>query len=332
MATTTYGDISQRTAAWAASEMLSHAEPILVLSKFGQSKPLPKNKADTVKFRRPVPFANITVPLSEGVTPSAQQMAYEDVTVQIKQWGAWTEITDVVQDMAEDPVLSDASTLCGEQAAETIEYQTWGAIRAGTNVFYANGSSRSGVDSVYTLAKQRAVTRSLKGNRAKKVTSMVGASPNYSTEPVDAAFIAFAHTDLEADIRDMPGFTPTEKYGSMKALPYEIGKVEDVRYVLSPVLDSFPDAGGTASTNGVISTTGTNADVYPIVIVGKESYGLIPLKGAGAITPKVLNPNTPRGGDPLGQRGSVGWKAYYVAKILNEGWMARIETAASNLA
>ena len=32
MANTTYGTISQRTAAWAATEMLSHAEPILVLS------------------------------------------------------------------------------------------------------------------------------------------------------------------------------------------------------------------------------------------------------------------------------------------------------------
>ena len=331
MAITSYGDISQRTAAYAAAEMLSHAEPILILSKFGQSKPLPKNKADTVKFRRPVPFTNITSVLSEGVTPSAQQMVYEDVTVQIKQWGAWTEITDVIADLAEDPVLADASMLCGEQAAETIEYATWGAVRAGTNVFFANGSTRSSVNSVYGLAKQRAVTRSLKGNRAKKITSMVGASPNYSTEPVAAAFIAFAHTDLEADIRDIPGFTPTEKYGTMAALPYEIGKVEDVRYCLSPVLDSFASAGGTASTNGTISTDGTSSDVYPIVIVGKESYGLIPLKGAGAITPMVLNPSTPRGGDPLGQRGSVAWKAYYVAKVLNEGWMARIETAASAL-
>lgn len=48
MSATTYGSISQRTAAWAAVEMLAHAEPILVLSKFGQNKPLPRNKADTV--------------------------------------------------------------------------------------------------------------------------------------------------------------------------------------------------------------------------------------------------------------------------------------------
>lgn len=327
---TTYGDIGQRTAAWAATEMLAHAEPILVLSKFGQSKPLPKNKADTVKFRRPIPFVIPDTPLAEGVTPTAQQMQYEDVEVQIKQWGAWVEITDIVNDLAEDPVLSDASMLCGEQAAETVEVQTWGAIRAGTNVFYANGSARADVNTKISLAKQRAVTRALKAQRAKKVTSMVGGSPNYSTEPVDAAFIAFAHTDLEADIRDMTGFVPTEKYGTMKALPYEIGKVEDVRYILSPVLDKFADAGGTAGA--MVSTTGTNADVYPVVYVGKESYGLVPLKGKGAVTPKVLNPDTPRGGDPLGQRGSVGWKTYFVAKVLNETWLARLEVAASELA
>lgn len=330
MTTTTYGSISQRTAAWAAAEMLAHAEPILVLSKFGQSKPMPKNKADTVKFRRPVPFNIPDTPLAEGVTPTAQQMQYEDVEVQLKQWGAWVEITDVVNDLAEDPVLSDASMLCGEQAAETVEVQTWGAIRAGTNVFYANGAARSAVNTKISLAKQRAITRALKAQRAKKVTSMVGGSPNYSTEPVDAAFIAFAHTDLEADIRDMVGFVPTEKYGSMKALPYEIGKVEDVRYVLSPVLDKFADAGGAAGS--MVSTTGTNADVYPVVYVAKESYGLVPLKGKNAVTPKVLNPDTPRGGDPLGQRGSVGWKTYFVAKVLNEAWLARLEVAASELA
>lgn len=333
MATTTYGDISQRTAAWAATDMLSHAEPILVLSKFGQSKPLPKNKADTVKFRRPVPFAALSTPLAEGVTPTSQQMAYEDVTVQIKQWGAVVEITDVVADLSEDPVLSDANELCGEQAAETVELQTWGSIRAGTNVFYADGVSRAEVASPVSLAKQRAVTRGMKANRAKKVTTMVAASPNYSTEPVDAAFIAFAHTDLEADIRDMVGFTPTEKYGSMKALPHEIGKVEDVRYILSPVLTKWADSGAAVATaTGMISTGGANADVYPVVYVGKEFYGLIPLKGANAIKPMVLNPGSPRGGDPLGQLGSVGWKTYFVAKILNEGWGARLEVCASDLA
>lgn len=45
----------------------------------------------------------------------------------------------------------------------------------------------------------------------------------------------------------------------------------------------------------------------------------------------VLNPNTPRGGDPLGQRGSLGWKAYRTAEILYDMWMARGEVAVSRL-
>lgn len=46
--TTTYGSISQRTAAYAAAKMLSHAQPQVVLQKIGQTKPMPRNKAEQV--------------------------------------------------------------------------------------------------------------------------------------------------------------------------------------------------------------------------------------------------------------------------------------------
>lgn len=51
------------------------------------------------------------------------------------------------------------------------------------------------------------------------------------------------------------------------------------------------------------------------------------LAGSNAVTPMVLNPNVPRGGDPLGQRGTVGWKASHAAVILNDAWMHRLEIA-----
>ena len=74
----------------------------------------------------------------------------------------------------------------------------------------------------------------------------------------------------------------------MKALPYEISKVEDVRYVLTPVLDSFADAGGTAGS--MVSTGGSAADVYPIVYIAKDAYGHVALKGAEAMSPTIINP------------------------------------------
>ena len=113
MPITTYGDISPRVGIIAEVKMLEHAEPILVLQKFGDPKPQPKNKGQTVKFRRPVPFAAATTPLAEGVTPSSQKMAYQDVTVNMSQYGAWTEITDVIADTHEDPVLQDVQMLLG---------------------------------------------------------------------------------------------------------------------------------------------------------------------------------------------------------------------------
>ena len=81
----------------------------------------------------------------------------------------------------------------------------------------------------------------------------------------------------------------------------------------------------------MVTTSGVKPDVYPIIILGREANGLLPLKGANAIEPKVLNPGTPRGGDPLGQTGTVGWKAYFNAVILNDAWMVRLEVACSDL-
>ncbi len=332
MSGSTYGDISQRTAAWAATEMLEHARPIIVLSDYGQSKPLPKNKAEQVKFRRPVPYAISTTQLVEGVTPTSHKTKYVDVPATMGQYGGLAEITDRVHDMSEDPVLRDMSQLSGEEAAETIEMVTWGVIKGGTNVIYGASADtvRSDVNDPITLPIQRSATRFLKAQRARKVTSKMGSTVQWGTEPVDAAYLCFSHTDVESDIRDMTGFTPCEKYGSMKPLPYELGKVEDVRHICSPLLEPFLGAGN-GTTNGMVSNDGLNVDVYPMVIIGKDAYGVIPLRGAGAIHPTVINPGTVSAADQLGQRGYVGWKAWFTAVVLNQAWMVRLEVGATDL-
>lgn len=328
--TTTYGDISQRTAAYAATTMLKHAEPVLVLQKFGAIKEQPRNTANAVKFRRPIPFPAATTPLIEGVTPTAQKIEYEDVPATLSQYGRPIEISDVVYDLAEDPVLKDASELAGEQAANTLEQVTYGVVKAGTSVYYANGASRVSVNTAITLNKQRAVTRFLKAQKAMKLTTMLDASPKYGTKAIEAAYIACTHTDQESDIRNLPGFTPVAEYGSRQPVSeHEIGSVEDCRYVLSADLAPFADAGGTAGGN-VVSTSGTSADVYPILYFGKEAFGTVPLKGARAITPMVVNPK-PSAADPMAQRGYVSWKAFFTAVRLNENWMARLEVAATSL-
>lgn len=328
--TTTYGDINQRTAAYASREMLRHAEPKIILAKMGKTKPIPVNAAKTVKFRRPKPFPVSTVPLAEGVTPTPQKLQYEDVEATLKQYGNVVEISDVVLDTGEDPVLNDAATLTGEQAGATSEQIVYAAVKGGTNVFYANGANRAAVNTAISLNKQRAVTRQLNAQKAKKITKILAGSPDYATSPVEAAFIAVTHTDVESDIRNMAGFVPTSKYGDRRLVSeHEIGMVENVRYVLSEDLAPYLDAGGAPSTT-VVSNLGSAADVYPVLFFGEDAFGVVPLKGKNAMTPMVVNPK-PSAADPLAQRGYVGYKFMMTAVILNELWMCRLEVAVSKL-
>ena len=80
----------------------------------------------------------------------------------------------------------------------------------------------------------------------------------------------------------------------------------------------------------MVSTTGTKADVYPILVLAKNAAAGVPLKGANAIKPAVINP-VPSKSDPLGQRGYISWKTYQTAVILNDAWMGIIEVAATEL-
>jgi N4-gp56 family major capsid protein len=322
--------VVQRTNAYAAVQMLKHAGPTMVLGKFGMNKPIPQNKSTTIKFRRPVVFTAATTPLVEGVTPSTTGFSYEDVSVSIKQYGQVIGTTDVIKYTHEDPVLNDISEQAGENIGRTIEALNYGVLKGGTNVFYANGTGRGDVNTAITLTKQRAVTRALKAQKAMKISKMLGASVNISTEPVEAAYVAVAHTDLEADLRGLSGFIPVAEYAQAKPLcPEEIGRVEDVRYILSADLGSIADAGDTKGS--MVSTTGTDADVYPVLYFGREAFGTVALKGKDAVSPSIIPVDEKTKDDPLGQRGYVGWKTWHACVILNEAWMARLEVACTDL-
>lgn len=331
MAMTQYGDISPRTAGHASRELLKRGIALRVFQKFGQMKPIPRNSTDTIIFRRYEALDPTPKALVEGVTPASTQVTHTDIQAALTQYGDWVELTDVIQDTHEDPVLSEMIELLSEQAPEMLEIVLYHILRGGTNIFYANGTSRSDVNSAITLSKQRSVTRGLKRQRAKKITKALKSTPDFGTEAVAPAFIGIAHSDLESDIRDLPGFVPTEKYGSMTPYEAEIGKVEDVRYLTTSIPEPWEDAGGDPATNSMLSTSGSSTDVYPVLYFSQNAYGVTPLAGKRAVTPMVLNPNTPRGGDPMGQRGSVAWKSYLTAAILQDLWMARLEVGAADL-
>lgn len=325
----TYGDISPRTAAKAIFPLLERGHAEMILERLGQTYVLPTQSTKTASFRRYEALGLATTPLVEGVTPSGTKPTKTDVSVTLQQYGDFIPHSDVILDTHEDPLLQVYSDLCMQQWTETIETIRWNVVKAGTNVGYANGA-RSTVNTPITLAAQRTATRALKRQRARYHTNVVSSNGNFRTEPIEAAFIAVCHTDVENDIRNMQGFIPTKQYGPGATIwPNEIGSVEDVRYVRSVLFTAF--AGAVGVTGGASTTmvnTGGYADVYPVLYFARDCFGIVPLKGKAAISLMVVNPKAVSG-DPLGQRGSVGWKTMQASVILNDNWLYRLEVAAT---
>lgn len=325
---TTTGDISYTVGLYAIAEMLYRATPYLVFEKFGQVYVLPNNSSKTARFSQYISLDAAPVELVEGTTPDATKLEKRVVDAVLKQYGARIELSDIILDTHEDPTLREGVAVLGEQAAEMIENMRFGILKAGSSVMYADGADfdggRSTVVGPLTLKLQRAITRKLKANKARMITTIVKSTPSYETKNVPASYVAICHPNCEADIRDMDHFKSVEDYGKMSPWENEIGAVEGVRYIYSTIITPWTDAGGDPSTNSIESDGGTAANVYPILYIAKNAYGIVPLKGQNSLTPLVVNPK-PSDSDPLGQRGHIGWKAMQTCVILNDDFMYRAE-------
>lgn len=325
----TDGTLSTMANVYVVAKMLIRALPYLVFEKFGQAYPLPTKSTKTAKFRRFESLDATPKELTEGVTPTAQTFSVTDIEATVHQYGNLVTMTDVLLDTNDSPVMEQVTQIVGEQAAETVENMRIGVLLGGTNVEYANGAARNEVNTPISLPLQRRITRKLKNQKARFLTDSIKSTPRFYTESISPCFVAVCHPDCEADIRSMPHFQDVKDYGNTSPWENEIGAVEGVRYLFTTLMKSWPDAGG-AKTNAagdtMVSTTGTKADVYPILFLAKDAYGLVPLKGAESLTPVIINPSHTES-DPLAQRAHVAWKTMQTCVILNQAWMVRAEVA-----
>lgn len=347
-----YGTVASRNLIRAAQGMLEHAQPITVLGDFGTQREMPQNSTDTLVFRRTLPFGasvvgttiegssryvgtpDITASnfvLAEGVTPNANTISFQDVSVQLQQYGVLFKYSSKVEQLYEDDIPGEMVKLTGETLAEVMEMVRYGVLKAGSTVIYANGSSRSAINTAISLNAIRKAARTLESNRARRVTSRLAPGVNFGTRAVQPAYVVFCHTDAVSDVRNLPGFTRVEEYGSFKPIhDREVGACEDFRFISSPLLKSFAGA-GSSTLNGMLSVGASAVDVYPFIIIGEDCWGQVALKGMSAIKPVVLKASQTNHANPLGQFGYVGASTWFATVRLNDAFMARIEAGVTGL-
>ena len=101
--------------------------------------------------------------------------------------------------------------------------------------------------------------------------------------------------------------------GSEKIFNGEIGKMYGVRFV--------------ETTMAKIVKPST-LPIYCTLVLGENAFGVTSINNGGIET-IVKQLGSGGTADPLNQRSTVGWKLNKVAKILEESYMVRIESAAS---
>lgn len=340
-------------------EILTHAIPREVLGLIGDTRPMPKNSGDTVIYRRWLPVnattsspntfftdgtGDRTLTLanqylsSEGVTPNAETLTPQDITVTLNEYTVLFGYTKRTADLYEDDVPGAMKMQTGERLALVRELVRFNVIKGCTNKFYGGtGTSRATVNGKPTLKMLRKITKALDLQHTDKVTEILSASPKYGTSAVEASFFVFIHTDLKPDFRDMAGFVPVARYGSMTPVsPYEFGTIEEFRIIASPELVAVQEGGAANAGTYGLTTTNANAatgsvDVYQMVVAGRDAWGDIALRGTKAIEVHDLKPGQIDKNDPTGQRGYVGASTYYNAVLLNSLHMAVAEVGASVL-
>lgn len=326
-------------------EILKHAVPQECLSRAGRQVKFAKNNSDTYVARRWIPYGGTSTQpnqffgtttavdrgnlllqahqTSEGVTPTPESITPMDVTTVMQQYSCLYGWTDKTADLYEDDIPAAMKEQIGNRVTLVNEMINFGALKAGTNQFYGgSGTSRATVNGGMTLNMVRKMAKSLMANHGKMVTKVLKASNNYGTDAVAGGYLVYCHTDLEPDIRDLPGFIPAEKYASGTPMANELGKVERFRFITSPEFVSILDGGAAVGSTGLASNLGTSIDVYQFIVTADDAWSQIAVRGLDSLDVSFLPTGQKSKTDPFGQRGYAGAMWWKASTVENQGWLA----------
>jgi N4-gp56 family major capsid protein len=186
-------------------------------------------------------------------------------------------------------------------ATTTIQYADAATVVA------TSGAGAVGSGNFLDAAEILEARRTLRRANAKPVT--------------DGKYIAIIHPDNAKDLFEDPDIVDAFQYAQNRGNDNPLA---------SGVLGDWMGVRFVESTNvQVISSYGmSGADIYEVVVLGAEAYGVTELSTQSLQT--IVHPRGSGGHtDPLEQYSTIGWKAALAAKILNQDFLVKIYCASS---
>ena len=213
---------------------------------------------------------------------------------------------------------------------------------AGIVKYAGNATSNATVDAndLVSYSDLMHLAIDLDNNRTPKHTTAITGTRMVDTRTIPACRVAYIGSELlptfkaMKDLHNNPAFIPVEKYAAGGAtLNGEVGSVDNFRLVVVPEMMKWAGAGANTSAISSHYETANKYDVFPILVIGNESFTTIGFQTDGKtvkfkITHKKPGDETADRTDPYGETGFMSIKWYYGFMALRPERIALLKTAA----
>jgi N4-gp56 family major capsid protein len=315
---TTTAGLSEELRTYYSMRLIKRLLARLPMFVDAQKTTIPKNMGKTVQWRRWDSLALVTAALTEGDPPTAQTLATSEVTATLAQYGGYVKISKLAVDTFIDRIADEAEGVLAEQAGRSLHSLLIDVIEAGSVIQYA-GAATSRVTVSPTMVLSVAEL-----NEAVRTLELANV-PRFA----DGFYHALAHPRVKYDLINSTTYREQNLYVSTESLRRgELTEIGGVKLYFSTEAPEYVDAG-----------TGGTTEVYATIVYGPDAFGVVDLAGnaVGRIDPEtqrgveliVIPATSPSKSDPLNQYGTVGWIATFVAKIIDNNRMVRIESGAT---
>ena len=213
---------------------------------------------------------------------------------------------------------------------------------AGVIRYAGNPTSNAtvGADDVVTYGDIMRLSIDLDNNRCPKKTTVITGTRMVDTRVVPACRVMYCGSELlptlkaMKDLHNEPAFIPVEKYAAAgTVLNGEAGSIDAFRVIVVPEMLKWAGAGADASAVATHYETRNAFDVFPMLVVGDQSFTTIGFQTDGKtvkfkIFHKAPGEATADRNDPYGETGFMSIKWYYGFMCLRPERIALIKTAA----
>lgn len=302
MAVSTTSVLAADLQTYFSKALLKQAKYRTVLDQFGYVEKIPSNSSKTISFTQYADLAVATTPLTEGTPPTDTTLSSSAITAVIDQLGAFVTLTDLAELTVKHPVTTKTTELLGVQAARSYDRTINSVVVAGTSVIYpgvvaARASIAAG--NVLTFTEIRKAVAQLRNNGA--------------VEFDDGNYVLVVDPSVETDLMGDTVFSNTVYRQAAPIQGNEFYKGTITKF-----------AGVTVVRSNNIPVITSTVTVHTSYIFGQNAYAVSDLQslamykeGPGSVS------------DPLNQKMTMGWKLAFKSVILNNNFMARLESASA---